>query len=209
MMISCTYWEQFSYDFFYSTIFCCCFRPVRATVKELLQLDKPWQPDLTVSQPAPLFTYPVVNGQGLPAPDANLLLSTSGPLPFPTYFPALYALLCRHIDLQTQLDLLPFHDMAAAERREYLRQLNKEQVKQTIMCWFVLNKHLHSDGLVQERHNSNALAMELHLYGTNPLIYSGVPLKHNQFSKKYSQKTPYSLPVRAMYGVCFVEPAFD
>ena len=27
------------------------------------------------------------------------------------------------------------------------------------------------DGLVQERHNSSALAMELHLSGTNPLIY--------------------------------------
>ena len=34
--------------------------------------------------------------------------------------------------------------------------------------------------------------------------YSGVPLKRSRFSHKYSQKTPYSSPVRARYGVSFV-----
>ena len=33
--------------------------------------------------------------------------------------------------------------------------------------------------------------------------------KRGQFSHKYSQKTPHSMPVRARYGVSFVDPASD
>ena len=36
----------------------------------------------------------------------------------------------------------------------------------------ISDKHLHIDGLVQEKHNSRALAMELRLSCTNPSIYS-------------------------------------
>ena len=39
--------------------------------------------------------------------------------------------------------------------------------------------------------------------------YSAVPLKRCQFSLKYSQKTPHSSPVRARYGVYFVNAASD
>ena len=38
--------------------------------------------------------------------------------------------------------------------------------------------------------------------------YNAVPLWGGEFSKKYQQKTPHSLPVRARYGVSFVDPAF-
>ena len=40
-------------------------------------------------------------------------------------------------------------------------------------------------------------------------MYSTVPLQHGQFSKKKSQKTPHSSPVRAGYGVSFVDPGSD
>ena len=39
--------------------------------------------------------------------------------------------------------------------------------------------------------------------------YSAVPLKRGQFSHRYSQKTPYSLPVRARYGVSFLDSTSD
>ena len=39
--------------------------------------------------------------------------------------------------------------------------------------------------------------------------YSVVPLLYGQYSHKYSQKTPHSSPVRARYGVSFVDPASD
>ena len=38
---------------------------------------------------------------------------------------------------------------------------------------------------------------------------SAVPLQCGSFSHKYSQKTPHSSPVRASYGVSFVNPASD
>ena len=39
--------------------------------------------------------------------------------------------------------------------------------------------------------------------------YSTVPLQLGQFSHKYSQNKPHSSPVRAKYGVSFVNPAAD
>ena len=39
--------------------------------------------------------------------------------------------------------------------------------------------------------------------------HSAVPLKRCRFSHKYSQKTPHSSPVRASYGVSFMDPASD
>ena len=39
------------------------------------------------------------------------------------------------------------------------------------------------------------------------VIYSVLPLLRGQFSHKYCQKTPHSLPVRARYGVFIVGPA--
>ena len=41
------------------------------------------------------------------------------------------------------------------------------------------------------------------------LRYSAVPLYRGQFSHKYSQKTPHSSPVRARYGVSFMNPTSD
>ena len=40
-------------------------------------------------------------------------------------------------------------------------------------------------------------------------IYNAVPLYHGQFCHKYSQETSHSSPVRASYGVFFVDPASD
>ena len=39
--------------------------------------------------------------------------------------------------------------------------------------------------------------------------YSAMPLLRGQFSKKYQQKAPHSSPVRARYGVSFVDPGSD
>ena len=39
--------------------------------------------------------------------------------------------------------------------------------------------------------------------------YSAVPLKRGQFSKDHKQTTPHSSPVRASYGVSFVETESD
>ena len=39
---------------------------------------------------------------------------------------------------------------------------------------FITSRHPHNDGLVQERRNSNALAMEVRLSCTNPLIYEWI-----------------------------------
>ena len=44
------------------------------------------------------------------------------------------------------------------------------------------------------------------ILGVIHLIYSAVPLKRGQFSHKYPQKTPQNSPVRARYGVSFVDP---
>ena len=46
------------------------------------------------------------------------------------------------------------------------------------------------------------------LFGNKPL-YSAMPLWRGQFSHKYSQNSPHSSPVRARYGVSFVDPASE
>ena len=41
------------------------------------------------------------------------------------------------------------------------------------------------------------------------ITYSVVPLQRGQFYQKYSQKTPHGSPVKARYGVSFVDSASD
>ena len=49
----------------------------------------------------------------------------------------------------------------------------------------------HIDGLVQERRNSSALAMELRLSGTNPSILQyGAIIKLSIFSQTHTKDTP-------------------
>ena len=55
-------------------------------------------------------------------------------------------------------------------------------------------KHLHIDRLMQERRNSSALAMELHLSCINPSIYDSSSNKYFQFLKFYwsLNSSPYN-----------------
>ena len=50
------------------------------------------------------------------------------------------------------------------------------QAADTVLVLLYCAGGTYIDGLVQERRNSNALAMELHLYGTNLSISSTSPI---------------------------------
>ena len=56
---------------------------------------------------------------------------------------------------------------------------------------FITSRHPHNDGLVQERRNSSALAMELRLSCTNPLIY----MTFNSWCCAISEKNRTTVPI--------------
>ena len=66
---------------------------------------------------------------------------------------------------------------------------------------------LHIDGLVQDRRNSSALAMEVRLSCTNPSIYL-VILKWQVEHRLDSQQTPHTSPSWESYGV-FIESILE
>ena len=52
----------------------------------------------------------------------------------------------------------------------------------TVSTWDILSVYMYIDGLVQERHNSSALAMELSLSCINPLICSSFSVFHRELN---------------------------
>ena len=60
---------------------------------------------------------------------------------------------------------------------------NINDFRQSFMCWPVGISRSHVDGLVQERHNSIANAMELHLSCTNPSMCGAYPGKSSHLNQ--------------------------
>ena len=65
------------------------------------------------------------------------------------------------------------------------------------------NLILHIDGSAQERRNSSALAMELHLSCTNPLIYNSETMTNTRHRSdlKLTKDTPYLVQMDKLWSV--------
>ena len=106
---------------------------------------------------------------------------------------------------------IPSHQLLNYMNYGFLANL-RDEISKTMKKWvhgFFLMLHLFILSFLVNLCSTLFHSLQGRFIGTGTIIYSVVLSWRSQFSQNYQQKTPHSMPIRACYGVSFVDPASD